>query len=66
MIEMEILLRYGHIAFVEGVSKDGTVYISHAGAGYSWYGITAMPENGDLGASMGWSGYTFQGYIYLD
>lgn len=58
---------YGHVAYVEGVDKDGSIYISHAGAGYSWYGITKIPASGDLASSsLGWTGYTLNGYIYLD
>lgn len=53
---------YGHVAYVEGVSKDG-IYISHAGAGYSWYGIEKIPLDGSIKK---WSGYKLNGYIYLD
>ncbi len=55
--------KYGHVAYVEGVSKDG-IYISHAGSAYSWYGIEKIPLNGSLDQK--WSGYKLNGYIYLD
>ena len=35
---------YGHIAYVEAVDKDGTIYISHAGGGESWFGITTIEK----------------------
>ncbi len=50
----------GHIAYVEGVTSDG-IYISHAGGGERWFGVQKIPLNGKI-----WSGYTLQGYIYLD
>lgn len=52
---------YGHVAYVEGVTSDG-IYISHAGNAESWFGITKIGLDGNVG----WSGYTFNGYIYLD
>lgn len=51
---------YGHVAYVEGVSSSG-IYISHAGSGKSWLGIQKIPLDGSI-----WSGYTLNGYIYLD
>lgn len=53
---------YGHVAYVEGVAKDG-IYISQAGSGTSWFGITKIPLDGSQWAS---SGYKLNGYIYLD
>lgn len=53
--------KYGHVAYVEGVADDG-IYISHAGNGTSWFGITKIGLDGNVG----WSGYTLNGYIYLD
>lgn len=55
---------YGHVAYVEGVTEDG-IYISHAGSGNSWFGVQKISLDGDL-ESIGWSGYTLNGYIYLD
>lgn len=52
---------YGHVAYVEGVTSDG-IYISHAASGTSWKGIEKIGLNGNVG----WSGYTLNGYIYLD
>ena len=51
--------QYGHVAYVEGVS-DEWIYISHAGSGKSWYGITKIPITGY------WGGVYPNGYIYLD
>lgn len=51
---------YGHVAYVEGVTDDG-IYISHAGYGEAWYGITKIPLDGSYG-SLGRP----DGYIYLD
>ena len=52
---------YGHVAYVEGVTNDA-IYISHAGSGVSWRGVEKIAANGDIG----WSGYTLNGFIYLD
>lgn len=55
--------KWGHVAYVEGVTDDG-IYISHAGGGDSWFGIMKIPLNGSLDD---WdSGYQLNGYIYLD
>lgn len=53
--------QYGHVAYVEAVDTvNQKIYISHAGGGTSWKGITKQE----------WSGYfdgaTPNGYIYLD
>ncbi len=53
--------RYGHVAYVEGVTKD-KIYISHAGSGRSWKGVTSIPIDG----SWGGPSYHLNGYIYLD
>lgn len=53
----------GHIAYVEAVDdKNNFVYISHAGNGKKWFGITrhSIQEMSAL-----W-GTKLQGYIYLD
>ena len=52
---------YGHVAYVEGVSAD-KIYISHAASGEKWKGVETIPIDGDIG----WTGYTLNGYIYLD
>ena len=54
---------YGHVAFVEAVDTvNNIVYISHAGGGKSWLGITEynIEEMKTL-----W-GYELLGYVYLD
>ena len=54
---------YGHVAFVEAVDTvNNKVYISHAGSGRSWLGITehTIDEMKTL-----W-GYQLLGYVYLD
>ena len=50
---------YGHVAYVEGVTADGKIYISHAGSGKSWYGVQLINPVGFWGMSL-------NGYIYLD
>lgn len=51
---------YGHVAYVEGVASDG-IWISDAGSGLTWRGVHKIGLDGsDL------SGYTLNGYIYLD
>lgn len=53
----------GHVAYVEAVDEiNQYVYISHAGGGKSWFGITklSVSEIKNL-----W-GYDLLGYIYLD
>ena len=54
----------GHVAYVEGVSDDA-IYISHAGSGQSWFGVDKISLDGSL-TPLGWSGYSLNGYIYLD
>ena len=51
---------HGHIAYVEAVDKDGTIYFSEAGGGRSWYGITKR-EKGNYD----YAGMPFQGFVYL-
>ena len=51
---------YGHIAYVEAVDKDGTIYFSEAGSGKSWYGITKLEKG-----SYDYAGMPFQGFVYL-
>ena len=54
---------YGHVAYVEAVDLvNNKVYISHAGSGRSWLGITehTIEEIKTL-----W-GYELLGYVYLD
>lgn len=50
----------GHVAFVEAVD-DNYIYISHAGGGKRWFGISKIPLSGYI-----WSGYDLKGYVYLD
>jgi len=50
----------GHVAFVEAVDSN-YIYISHAGSGVRWYGISRIPISGHV-----WSGYSLNGYVYLD
>lgn len=53
----------GHVAYVEAVDeKNQKVYISHAGSGKSWFGITS--HSTDQMKNL-W-GYTLLGYVYLD
>ena len=52
----------GHVAYVEGVGNDG-IYISHAGGGKSWFGVTKIPLDGSIWSG---SGYVLNGYIYLN
>ena len=62
--------KYGHVAYVEAVdAKTGDIWISHAGGGNSWYGITKLTKSsGYAPASLSgtWSGYTLNGFVYLD
>jgi len=54
---------YGHVAFVEAVDTvNNIVYISHAGSGKSWFGIT---EHTVEQMKTLW-GYKLLGYVYLD
>ncbi len=55
--------QYGHVAFVEGVSEDGYVYISHAGSGKTWFGVSKLTKESINNV---FSGYSLLGYIYLD
>lgn len=50
---------YGHVAYVEGVTADGKIYISHAGGGDSWYGVQLIDPNN-------YGSFILNGYIYLD
>lgn len=52
--------KYGHVAYVEGVTSDG-IYISHAGSGVTWYGVQKIPLDGTI-----WNYGKPSGYIYLD
>lgn len=53
----------GHVAYVEAVDTvNKNVYISHAGAGYSWYGVEKFTFDE---MKTVW-GYTLLGYVYLD
>ena len=52
----------GHVAYVEGVGQDG-IYISHAGSGSRWFGVQKISLDGIVWPG---SGYTLNGYIYLD
>lgn len=53
---------YGHVAYVEAVDYvNGKIYISHASSGEKFNGIQAISIDGFI-----WSGYTLNGYIYLD
>lgn len=53
--------QYGHIAYVEAVDPDGTIYFSETGNGTHWYGITSLPS-GSYNYS---SNLNFQGFLYL-
>jgi surface antigen len=52
----------GHVAYVEGVGQDG-IYISHAGSGSRWFGVQKISLDGTVWPG---SGYSLNGYIYLD
>lgn len=53
----------GHVAYVEAVDTvNNKVYISHAGGGKSWFGITSHGINEMKNL---W-GYQLLGYVYLD
>lgn len=55
---------YGHVAYVEAVDAvTQDVWISHAGAGWSWYGIEKLTKSNNY---VPWSGYALEGFIYLD
>ena len=54
----------GHVAYVEAVDTiNNKVYVSHAGSGKSWFGISeyGIDEMRNL-----WGSYRLQGYVYLD
>lgn len=54
--------QWGHVAYVEAVDYvNQKIYISHANAGVSWTGVTAIPMSGIYDSSQ-----TLNGYIYLD
>lgn len=61
---------YGHVAYVEAVdAKTGDIWISHAGGGNSWYGITKLTKSSGYAPAHSegtWSGYTLNGFVYLD
>lgn len=53
----------GHVAYVEAVDTiNNKVYISHAGGGRSWFGITELGIN----EMKTYSGLQLLGYVYLD
>lgn len=55
-----IICYNNHVAYVEAVDKvNSKIYISHAGNGTDWYGISELDISGNLGSSVP------QGYIYL-
>lgn len=59
---------YGHVAYVEAVDANGDIWISHAGSGQSWFGISKVTKQSGYAPSSGsgpWSGYTLNGFIYL-
>ena len=51
----------GHVAVVEEIYDDGTMLISHSSWSYGWLGTRVISQNGYYG-----SGYTFQGFIYIN
>lgn len=55
---------HGHVAYVEAVDPiTGDIWISHAGGGWSWFGIEKVTK---ASGYIPWSGYTLNGFIYLD
>lgn len=52
--------QYGHIAYIEAVDKDGTIYFSHAGGGKRWLGISKLNKG-----SYDYAGMPFLGFMYL-
>lgn len=61
--------RYGHVAYVEAVEPNGDIWISHAGGGQSWFGVAKCTKDSGYAPTNGngyWSGYTLNGFIYLD
>lgn len=60
---------YGHVAYVEAVDKNGDIWISHAGGGQSWFGVSKVTKESGYAPTSGngaWSGFIFNGFIYLD
>ena len=49
---------YGHVFYVEGVTKDG-IYVSHCGSGENWYGV-------EFWSTSKWKSKGIPGFIYLD
>lgn len=49
---------YGHVFYVEGVTKDG-IYVSHCGSGKNWYGV-------EFWSNATWKSKGIPGFIYLD
>ena len=65
---------YGHVSYVEGVTSDGAIYISHAAGNLKtnfaegtnkWKGVTRVDKGSDDNPYSIW-GYTLNGFIYLD
>lgn len=55
---------YGHVAYVEAVdSVTDDVWISHAGGGWSWFGIKKLTKSSGYSP---YSGAVLNGFIYLD
>lgn len=60
---------YGHVAYVEAVDANGDIWISHAGSGQSWFGVSKVTKASGYAPTSGngpWSGYQCNGFIYLD
>lgn len=53
---------WGHVAYVEAVDTNGDIYVSHAGGGWSWYGIQKLTKNNNYLLE----GTPCNGFIYLD
>lgn len=59
---------YGHVAYVEAVDVNGDIWVSHAGSGESWFGISKVTKASGYAPTSGggpWSGYTLSGFVYL-
>lgn len=55
---------YGHVAYVEAVdAMTGDIWISHAGGGWSWFELQKCTKASNYSP---WSGYSLNGFIYLD
>lgn len=52
--------KYGHVAYVEGVTSDA-IWISDAGSAKNWRGVHKIGLDG-----LEWKSYPLNGYIYLD